>query len=514
MKKTVYAYIRVSTVKQGTHGSSLQEQQAAIRHYAVQHELDIVEWFEEQQTAAKGGRPIFNRMFKLLNHGKASGVVIHKIDRSARNLKDWADLGGLIDRGVEVHFAHESLDLKSRGGRLAADIQAVVAADFIRNHRDEVRKGMRGRFRQGLYPLRAPLGYLDCGKGQPKALDPEMAPLVKRTFELYATGSYSLYQLGQTAYAFGLRNRVGNRVTRNGLSTLLNNEFYMGIMRLKHSGERFPGIHPPLVSSELFECVQNILNGRTPHRNIKHEFLFRRLLKCQSCGYNLRGELKGQLTYYRCHNRSCPTTCVREDVIMDQAEHALIRLQSKLGNGDALAGELQKLMAKRQRCLADHIRAAQLRLGNVERRLARLTDGYLEEVIDRATYLDRQQHLLQERTAAQEALDAYAVDIDPLADKVKRFIHLLSELQSVEKSLPYIRVRDLLQATASKISVDRKNLLIDWKNAFRSILSFDRSHECRHYRDTGRRSVNIRDRYPSDHSKNMLAVQLIEILEK
>jgi DNA invertase Pin-like site-specific DNA recombinase len=87
-------------------------------------------------------------------------------------LKDWADLGSLIDTGVEVHFANESLDLNSRGGRLSADIQAVVAADYIRNLREETRKGIYGRLRQGLYPFPVRVGYLDTGKGSPKKLAP------------------------------------------------------------------------------------------------------------------------------------------------------------------------------------------------------------------------------------------------------------------------------------------------------------------------------------------------------
>ncbi len=96
-------------------------------------------------------------MLRELRKGTARGVVIHKIDRSARNLKDWADLGELIDRGIEVHFANESLDLHSRGGRLSADIQAVVASDYIRNLREETKKGIYGRLKQGFYPLRAPI---------------------------------------------------------------------------------------------------------------------------------------------------------------------------------------------------------------------------------------------------------------------------------------------------------------------------------------------------------------------
>src|SRR5256885_4852920 len=115
-------------------------------------------------------------MLKLLQASKADGVIIHKIDRSARNLKDWANLGELIDRGVEVHFANESLDLQSRGGRLSADIQAVVAADYIRNLREETRKGFYGRLKQGILPLPAPAGYVDQGAGKPNMPDPARAP--------------------------------------------------------------------------------------------------------------------------------------------------------------------------------------------------------------------------------------------------------------------------------------------------------------------------------------------------
>lgn len=43
-------------------------------------------------------------MLRELRRRSARGVVIHKIDRSARNLRDWADLGELIDKGIEVHF--------------------------------------------------------------------------------------------------------------------------------------------------------------------------------------------------------------------------------------------------------------------------------------------------------------------------------------------------------------------------------------------------------------------------
>src|ERR1051326_2945475 len=98
----VFAYTRVSTIRQGEKGVSLQEQRDAILRYAQQHGLEVVRWFEEQETASKQGRPAFTQMLRLLRLGNAEGVVIHKIDRSARNLHDWADIGRLVDAGIEI----------------------------------------------------------------------------------------------------------------------------------------------------------------------------------------------------------------------------------------------------------------------------------------------------------------------------------------------------------------------------------------------------------------------------
>jgi site-specific DNA recombinase len=88
VEKTYFGYVRVSTAKQGEKGVSLQEQRNAIQTYAQRQGLSILEWFEERESAAKRGRPVFATMMRQLGLGKAQGVIIHKIDRGARNLKD------------------------------------------------------------------------------------------------------------------------------------------------------------------------------------------------------------------------------------------------------------------------------------------------------------------------------------------------------------------------------------------------------------------------------------------
>ena len=310
-----YGYIRVSTAKQGKHSVSLPEQKNAIQSFADREGFTISEWFEEKETAAKRGRPIFGKMLKALKEGKAKGVIIHKIDRGARNLKDWADLAELMDMGVEVHTANENLDLTSRGGRLTADLQAVVAADYIRNLREETKKGLYGRLKQGIYPWNAPLGYLNTGSGKVKEIDTFRAPLIKRVFELYATGKYSLTELRKESEAIGLRSLSGKVLSRNSLSIMLNNPFYVGIIRIKRTGETFKGKHRPIISSALFNQVKRVLAGKNNKKVYVHDFLFRGLFNCAYCGYYMIGEKQKGKIYYRCHKKDCPTKGVREEHI-------------------------------------------------------------------------------------------------------------------------------------------------------------------------------------------------------
>ncbi|MFN8331343.1 MAG: recombinase family protein [Saprospiraceae bacterium] len=322
--KKVYGYIRVSTVKQGS-GVSLQEQKEAIVRYAERHNLNIIDWFEEQETAAKQGRPLFNQMMKLISSGKTTGVIIHKIDRSARNLKDWASLGDLIDQGFEIHFAHESLDMNARGGRLSADIQAVIASDYIRNLREEAIKGLYGRLKQGLYPFYAPIGYVNTGKGQIKQINKTMGPLIRKAFELYGTGNYTLKTLVREMNQLGLRNSSNNKIGVTAMALILHNPFYTGIMKIK--GKTYQGKHEPLVSPKLYLRVQDILNGKTNTRIIKHNFVFRRMIRCSNCNYSLIGEIRKGHTYYRCQTKSCPTKSIREELIYELMNSTLDQIK-------------------------------------------------------------------------------------------------------------------------------------------------------------------------------------------
>lgn len=493
--KKFFAYIRVSTLKQGVQGSSLQEQRSAIEAYAQRNGISIVQWFEEQVTAAKRGRSVFARMLKSLERGGAHGIIIHKIDRSARNLRDWADLADLIDRGAEIHFAHDDLDLRSRGGRLSADIQAVVAADFVRNLREETRKGFYGRLKQGLYPLRAPAGYLDRGRGSAKEIDPVKGPLIRQAFELYATGNYPFHKLQAEMHRRGLRGHGGGAVSMNGLTTILNNPFYMGLIRIRKTGETFEGAHAPIASKALFDRVQGVLRGHRIGTPYKNDFLFRRLVRCSGCGRSLVGErAKERYIYYRCHTRDCPGACLPETAIDEKIRDRLLPLQFD----EEEFRDIRDLVAERAAAAtnerAEREEVIRLLIGKCDERIARLTDALIDGLIDKDTFDLRNVTILAEKRGHKDRLESIA-SAPSLAERIREKLQLAnSAYLSYEIGNPDEK-RDLLLSLTSNFEGRGKSPAITLKSPFQEYWNWRDLHRCDPCRDE-----------PRTHARQILAI--------
>jgi DNA invertase Pin-like site-specific DNA recombinase len=496
-------YIRVSTVKQGTTGVSLQEQRDAISRYAERNQFAITIWLEEMETAAKRGRPVFNQALKILRTGKAQGIILHKLDRGARNLRDWAAIGELSDQGVEIHFVNESLDLQSRGGRLSADIQAVVAADFIRNLREETRKGFYGRLKQGLYPLRAPIGYVDQGKGKAKTIDPVMGPLVRKAFELYGTAHYSLETLGWELYQLGFRNRTGGLVTRNGLSTMLNNPFYIGIIQIQKTNETFIGIHEPIISKLLFDRVQGVLTGKINTRSKRHNYEFRRMLTC-SCTYSLIGERQKGTVYYRCHDKLCPQIAIREDVVGMEAAQFIQKFRFNEDEVAYFKAKILKMKKDWETRQEDDTRNLNMKLGQIKDRLNRLTDAYLDAALDKEMFEARKKSLLIDQKATEANLANLVRDGRAAPTKLDKFLELAGNAGlSHAIALPEER-RDMIKIFTSNRFVNGKKVDFKPSLSFQEIVNRPNFDYCDQRQDIPRTWDKILDTLAALNSQDLL----------
>ncbi|ANK80045.1 MAG: resolvase [Rhizobiales bacterium NRL2] len=463
--KTCFAYVRVSTARQGE-GVSLDAQRDAIEAFAERNGITVTRWFEEKETAAKSGRPVFRQLLKLLKARKAEGLVIHKIDRSARNFADWAKIGELSDAGIDIHFATESLDFRSRGGRLTADIQAVIAADYIRNLREETRKGIRGRLKQGLYPFGAPIGYLNNGGGKPKTLDPERAPLVRETFELYASGEYSLHALRAETERRGLRNRGGKPISKLCLEKMLDNPFYCGLCRLRRTGETYEGIHQPLISISLFERVQAVRADRGKKKSTRHDHRYRGLFQCGSCGRCMVAERQKAHVYYRCHTRLCTTPMIREDRLERAIMSTLCHLAPSDASVDALLGAIETLRDEKQ--YAQRTAGFDMQLQRLEERLRRLTDALIDQLIEKQDFETRKRALLEEKRHICE-LRARVVDGDRVLDEIANMVRTAQNLAKSFEHADRKECRELIRIAFSNRTVSAKEVELKPSNWLKAV---------------------------------------------
>lgn len=324
MKVVIYA--RVSSKEQEETGYSLPAQEKLLKEYALRKGFEIAKIFSVSESASgKHQRKVFAEMLDYVRKNNIKIIVCEKVDRLTRNLRDGVKINEWMneDPEREIHFVKEGcvLTRDSRSHeKFIWNIKVSVAQFYTDNLSEEVKKGQMEKIRQGWLPTKPPLGYKTVGEKGHKihVIDEEKAPLIRKMFELYATGNYSLKKLVQIMYEEGLRTRSGNKLCKSRLAKLLSDPFYYGGIRW--NGQIYQGKQEPLISKELFERVQMILKRKATPKYRKHFPLFRGLIKCDECGGLITWETHKGHWYGHCnHYRNCSQKAwVRQEKIEEQ----------------------------------------------------------------------------------------------------------------------------------------------------------------------------------------------------
>jgi DNA invertase Pin-like site-specific DNA recombinase len=477
-------YVRRSSEEDDRQVLSLDAQIKECRAFAAQQELAISHIISESHSARKPGRPLFEAMLRDARERSEGGakvrILCHKPDRLLRNLADWARINDLTDAGVELLFVTGSYANNAQG-KMAFGVNVLFAKYYVDNLSEEVRKGLNEKIARGEWPAWAPLGYRNvCDRKAPEriVLDPNTAPLVRKAFEYYASGEYSLTTLAVKLAEHGLVGRIrGKRLTRGYLQErILTNPFYCGLMRYR--GQLHPGSHPPIISLELFERVQAVLRSVSRPRRIRHHFLWGGLLRCGNCGAAIIGEMKkGKYIYYRCchHRGPCREGYIREDrltlLLRSQIRSTVTLRPGAIASLRAAAVRLER----RQTSGADEARPAlerQVRM--VERKLAALLDLRLAGHLTDEQYAAKQAELVREQARARERLRMVELPKMHPREAVDRFIRTCNGVDRLFEEGNDAEIRELLRIVGSNY------LLLGGEVNFEPVEPFTLAAQARH----------------------------------
>ena len=224
-----FIYARKSTDEPDRQILSIEAQIAELRELVQREHLEVVQEFVESLTAKEPGRPIFNQMLSLVEKGVADGIVAWHPDRLARNSVDGGRIIYLIDVGkvVALKFPTFWFDTTPQG-KFMLNIAFGQSKYYIDNLSENVKRGLRQKVRRGEYPGVAPTGFLNDKAVHKMVVDPERFRLVRKLFELYATGDYSLKELRDEVTRLGLTSRKGKVLTISNIQMILVNPFCYG----------------------------------------------------------------------------------------------------------------------------------------------------------------------------------------------------------------------------------------------------------------------------------------------
>lgn len=363
------AYARFSSENQ--RNESIDAQLRAINIYCEQNKIELLDsYIDIAKSATTDARPAFQRMVADAEDGDFQMIIVHKLDRFSRNRKDSIVYKALLKKnGVEVVSVTEPLSNSPESVILEAVLEGM-AEYYSLNLSREVKKGLKENALKGqITGGSAPLGYDIDRDAKKLVINEKEANAVRLIFNGVLEGqSYNtiLYELNLLGY----KTKKGSDFGKTALISILRNEKYKGTYlycmdvgknmkkRYHAKGEkdapnviRIENCVPPIVSAEVFDRVQEILDGRKnkeKDNGSKEDYLLSGKIRCGECGASYCGSRKYSgrnkklHTTYRCNDRVMKTgrSCSNKEINKDKLEEKVLRILAEIIFGDDHINEL------------------------------------------------------------------------------------------------------------------------------------------------------------------------------
>ena len=467
-----FLYARKSTDDEDRQILSIEAQLVELRAFAKRENLFVYKELVEKMTAKEPGRPIFNTMLSSIEKGEAEGILSWHPDRLARNSVDGGRIIYLLDRGVikDMKFPTYRLDNNAQG-KFMLSIAFGQSKYYVDSLSENVRRGIRLKLSKGIWPQWAPVGYLNDRNSHTIVVDKNKAPLIKKTFELYSTGNYTLERLADTLNACGLTGRDNKPLTIWRYQCILKNQLYYGLIR--YNGEAYEGKHEPIITKKLFDKCQEVMRRRGKPKKTKHYFVFRDLrMRCAECGRMITAETKKGFIYYRCtkRNTNCPKKYLREERLAAQIRKVI----QKVSLCDDWTKRILEQLEKDKNSVLQSSRPQQqnleVKIKALDDKISKLIDVYLEGNLTLQEYQAKKESFINEKKKMQEAARDFAAGGDNWFEQAKEFVTSLNRADYAIREGNLESQKEFLKKIGSNFILKERRLVFSSEAPYRGLL--------------------------------------------
>lgn len=338
--------------------------------------MQIVDIYADEGITARKAlnkRAQFQRLLKDVQAGKVDLILVTKLDRWFRNIKDYHNTQEILERhNCNWRTIYESYDTSTSAGRLHINIMLSVNQDEC----DRTSERIKAVFSHKLEKKEAttgamPLGYMIQDKKIVK--DPALAPLINDVFDYFEAHNN---KCGTVNY---INEKYGTKYHYNTIARMLKKPIYKG----EFGG--VAGFCEPYIDNDRWNKIQAIVGRNVKIRHNERVYTYSGLVYCKECGCHLAGcstkyvKADGNTMYYK-HYR-CNTAAVRKI-----CEHNL-SIKEEAIDGFIVANLSQELADYKAEF---EINAKQVdyaaKRKKLERKIARLKDLYINELITLEEY--------------------------------------------------------------------------------------------------------------------------------
>ncbi len=410
----LFLYARKSTDTEDKQVLSIEAQITELREFAKRESISIIEELIEKQSAKIPGRPVFNSMIERIEKGEAAGILAWHPDRLARNSIDGGRIIYLVDTGKIKFLKFPQFWFESTPqGKFMLNIAFGQSKYYVDSLSENTKRGLRQKVRKGEFPSLAPIGYLNNVRTKKIVVDKFKSPYISLAFGIYAQNESRLEDISDFLARHGIFSRGNKPLHKDRIKYVLSDPFYVGFFRF--GGELYEGIHEPIISKKLFDKVQMVLKDRSKPQHIKDKGRipkpFARLLRCSSCGMMITAEIQKGHTYYRCTKKSKTISCrelyIREEVLDRQLSSLIQKVSLRQDWANRMLVKLKEEEKDTAQSCRAFVQMKKMEIENINIKLQRLLDAYLDQEIDIETYRFKKAELLNIKKTLEEKVKTF-----------------------------------------------------------------------------------------------------------
>lgn len=474
----VAIYTRVSTNEQAQEGYSLAEQEASLRSYCQARDWQVYDVYSDPGFSAGSiDRPAMQRMLYDARNHRFDVVLVKKIDRFSRSLKDTMYLIEDMLLPYDVHFMSlvENFDVTTPVGKVVLGVLSIFAQFERETTKERTTMGRIERAKDGLFHGGGHIPYGYRFIDSQLVIDEYEAMQIREAYELFLHGN-SIHKI-QTI----LNQKYGSHWNyASAVYNALQLPVYTGFITF--AGEVYDGRHEPIIAPDQWQAAcdrwtalksEKLLQGKE-RLPFKGNYLLSGILRCSNCGgnYIVKGNYsgRGENRYYRgyytcisraktnkkriidpnCRNKSWPTIELDKlvtDIILNLANNQKAFLAVLSGDNGAAATE-QKL------------KLLKARLHDIELQLSRLLDLYqtgifpIEEITRRSYKLGQEQKQIIDEIGTISSMRKQTT--------VKQAQALLSNAEAILSTGDIDARQELVRALIEYIDIDGDDITIHW----------------------------------------------------